>query len=110
MIIISVPQMTSPAFYRDWTTPLYKISAGGEAIIATPLILAVSLGGEPRWQQAGSATPAEVLATLIALLVPGVITAITNVSWSYQTAGGAATRVWSNYWRHPRCHRLRTVR
>lgn len=81
-------------FYSDWCTPLFKISATGEAIIAVPLILAVNLGGGAAMVAAGWVNPAEVLATtLIALLVPKSISVMTNVTWSYQTAGGAAIRV-----------------
>lgn len=81
-------------FYGAWCKPLLKISATGETIVSTPLLVFINLGGGALMVMAGWVNPVQVMATtLIALLMPRTVITFANVSWSYQLAGAAAYRV-----------------
>lgn len=81
-------------FYHGWVQPLLRGSSLGYAVLSIPLSLLINLGGGAWMVGQGWVTPADVLATsLIALVIPGSLTVLSNSSWAYQLAGAAARRI-----------------
>ena len=81
-------------FYRAWAMPLVTTAALSQMWISIPVLLFVNLGGGALLIDAGVVdVPQALAATLIALVLPGTIMAVTTIVWSYQRAGGAAVRL-----------------
>lgn len=81
-------------FYTQWTKPLMRASALGQACISVPLLVSINIGLGHLVVASGAAQPFDlVTTTLIALVIPGAISVITNSMWAQQNAGGAAARI-----------------
>ena len=82
------------SFYRAWAMPLVTIACLSFTWVSIPVLLLVNLGGGAMLMHAGMVTLPQVLTTtLIALVLPGALTTIASISWSYQLAGAAALRL-----------------
>ena len=82
------------SFYRAWAMPLVTIACLSFTWVSIPVLLLVNLGGGALLMQAGMVTLPRVLTTtLIALVLPGALTTVASISWSYQLAGAAALRL-----------------
>ena len=79
------------SFYRAWAMPLVTVACLSFTWVSIPVLLLVNLGGGALLMHAGTVTLPQVLTTtLIALVLPGALTTIASISWSYQLAGAAA--------------------
>ena len=82
------------SFYRAWAMPLVTVACLSFTWVSIPVLLLVNLGGGALLMHAGVVTLPQVLTTtLIALVLPGALTTIASISWSYQLAGAAALRL-----------------
>ena len=82
------------SFYRAWAMPLVTVACLSFTWVSIPVLLLVNLGGGAMLMHAGMVTLPQVLTTtLIALVLPGALTTIASISWSYQLAGAAALRL-----------------
>ncbi|WP_314456783.1 ABC transporter ATP-binding protein [uncultured Actinomyces sp.] len=82
------------SFYRAWAMPLVTIACLSFTWVSIPVLLLVNLGGGAMLMHAGMVTLPQVLTTtLIALVLPGALTTVASISWSYQLAGAAALRL-----------------
>lgn len=81
-------------FYLAWVKPMLRSSVLGYITVMPAVLLLVNLGGGTAMVAAGWVSPVAVLATtLISLVIPQSITALSNSAWSYQIAGAAALRI-----------------
>ena len=82
------------SFYRAWAMPLVTVACLSFTWVSIPVLLLVNLGGGALLMHAGTVTLPQVLTTtLIALVLPGALTTVASISWSYQLAGAAALRL-----------------
>ena len=82
------------SFYRAWAMPLVTVTCLSFTWVSIPVLLLVNLGGGALLMHAGTVTLPQVLTTtLIALVLPGALTTVASISWSYQLAGAAALRL-----------------
>ena len=82
------------SFYRAWAMPLVTVACLSFTWVSIPVLLLVNLGGGALLMHAGPVTLPQVLTTtLIALVLPGALTTVASISWSYQLAGAAALRL-----------------
>lgn len=80
--------------YWAWCEPLIGLCSIAQEFVSIPVILLVNLGGGGLLCSAGLATVPQLLAcTLIAVVLPNAMTTVSNIVWSYQTAGAAAIRL-----------------
>ena len=74
--------------------PLVTVACLSFTWVSIPVLLLVNLGGGALLMHAGTVTLPQVLTTtLIALVLPGALTTVASISWSYQLAGAAALRL-----------------
>jgi ATP-binding cassette subfamily B protein IrtA len=82
------------SFYRAWCMPLVSNTCLSLSWVSIPALLLVNLGGGALLMNAGYVNMAQVLTTtLIALVLPQTIVTIATISWSYQLAGAAGSRL-----------------
>ncbi|NMD38327.1 MAG: ABC transporter ATP-binding protein [Christensenellaceae bacterium] len=81
-------------FYRNWALPLVSRTCLSLSWVSTPVLLLVNLAGGALLINAGHVNIAQVLTTtLIAMILPETIVTVATISWSYQLAGSAGTRL-----------------
>lgn len=80
--------------YWEWCAPMIGLCSVAAEFVSMPLLLLVNLCGGGLLLWADLATLPQILAcTLIAIVLPGAMMTVANITWSYQLAGSAAERL-----------------